>query len=150
MKLSPNFSLEEMTRTSQPYPNVPGPVEVARMKAVCEYVLEPIRAHYGRPVRVNSAFRAVRVNRAVGSSDKSQHPKGEATDIEIDGVPNAELACWIKDNLEFDQLILEAYRPGVPGSGWVHVSFRIGNNRKQCLTMTMGTHGPVYSRGINP
>ena len=73
---------------------------------------------------------------------------GEAADIEVAGVANAALAAWIRDHLPFDQLILEAYRPAVAGSGWVHVSYRQGRLRRQCLTMTLGSHGPVYSRGI--
>lgn len=149
MNLSENFTLAEMTRTSQPFPNVPSPVETARLKTLCDMVLEPVRHRWGRTT-VNSGFRCLKVNRAVGSGDTSQHPKGEAADIECDATDNATLAMWIRDNLEFDQLILEAYRPGVEGSGWVHVSYRKGANRKQCLTMTMGSHGPVYSKGINP
>lgn len=147
--LSPNFSLAEMCVTSQPFPNVPRPAEIAYMTTLCVEVLEPLRAHFGRPVHVNSGYRALAVNRAVGSKDTSQHPKGEAADVEIEGVPNADVARWIRDHLVFDQIILENYRPGVPGSGWVHVSYRKGCNRKQCLTMTLGSHGAVYSTGIN-
>jgi hypothetical protein len=148
-QLSQNFTLEEMCRTSKPFANVPGPAEIAAMRTLCTMVLEPVRRHYGKPVRVNSAFRSLQVNRAVGSKDTSQHRRGEAADIEIDGVTNADLARWIRDHLLFDQLILEAYQPGVPNSGWVHVSFRAGRARKSVLTMTMGSHGAVYSNGIN-
>ena len=149
MQLSPHFTLEELCRTSQPYPNVPGPVEVAAMRTLCERVLEPIRAHFDMPVTVNSGFRSPKVNAAVGSSDGSQHRRGEAADFEIEGVTNAVLAKWVRDNLAFDQLILESYRPGIAGSGWVHASYRVGRLRKSVLTMTMGSHGPVYSQGIN-
>lgn len=148
-KLSPHFTLEELCRTSKPFPNLPYGAEVSALRLLCERVLEPIRAHYGKPVRINSGYRSLQVNRAVGSKDTSQHRKGEAADIEIDGVTNADLARWIRDHLLFDQLILEAYQPGVPGSGWVHVSFRAGRARKSVLTMTMGSHGAVYSNGIN-
>ena len=149
MNLSPHFTAAEMCRTSQPFMNEPGPVETQSLRVLCEKVLEPIRAHFGRPVRVNSGYRGPQVNRSVGSKPTSQHAKGEAADIEIDGVSNAELAKWIRDNLAFDQLILEAYRPGVAGSGWVHVSYRTGRLRKSVLTMAMGSHGPVYTNGIN-
>lgn len=149
MNLSPNFTMDELTKTSQPFANVPGPVETAKLRTLCEKVLEPIRAHFGKPVRVNSGYRSPRVNAAVGSKSTSQHMLGEAADIEIDGVSNADLAKWIRDNLKFDQVILEAYRPGVAGSGWVHVSYRVGRLRQSALTMTMGTHGAVYSKGIN-
>jgi zinc D-Ala-D-Ala carboxypeptidase len=146
--MTPHFTLSELTRTAQPFFNVPNGQEKANLKVLCEKVLEPVRAHFGRPVKVNSAFRSAKVNSAVGSNSTSQHRRGEAADIEIDGVSNAVLAKWIRDNLAFDQLILEAYRPGVAGSGWVHVSYREGRLRKSVLTMTMGSHGPVYSKGI--
>jgi zinc D-Ala-D-Ala carboxypeptidase len=148
--LTENFSLAEMTRTSQRFANVPTPAEIAALTTLCVKVLEPIRAHYRRPVTVNSGFRGKKVNDAVGSSDGSQHRRGEAADIEVDGIPNITLAEYIRDTLAFDQLILEAYRPGVAGSGWVHVSYRQGRLRKQVLTMTMSTHGPVYSKGLTP
>lgn len=148
MQLSAHFSLAEMTATSKPFDNTPGPAEIAALKLLCVHVLEPVRAHFNRPVRVNSGFRSARVNSAVGSKPTSQHRKGEAGDIEIDGVSNLELACWIRDNLKFDQLILESYRPGKPNSGWVHVSYRPGRLRQSVLTMTLGTHGASYAAGI--
>lgn len=148
MKLTEHFTLEEMTRTAQPFPNNPSQVEVTALRNLCTHVLEPVRERFG-PVKVNSGYRSSQVNAAVGSSDKSQHRKGEAADIECPGVSNIVLAKWIRDNLHFDQLILEAYKPGIPDSGWVHVSYRTGRARKSVLTMTMGSHGPVYSQGIN-
>lgn len=148
MNLSPHFTLAELTRTSQPFPNQPGPVETQALKTLCEEVLEPIRAHFGKPVRINSGYRSPRVNAAVGSKPTSQHAKGEAADLEIDGVSNAVVAKWIRDNLVFDQVILENHRPGDPNSGWVHVSYRKGRARKSVLTMTLGSHGAVYSEGI--
>lgn len=147
MHISKHFTLAELTRTSQPFPNHPVDVEIARLGTLCQCVLEPVREHFG-PVRVNSAFRSLKVNRAVGSKDSSQHRLGEAADIEVDGVLNPVLARWIVNNLHFDQLILEAYRPGVPGSGWVHVSYRSGRLRRDVLTMAMGSHGPIYTRGL--
>lgn len=149
MNLSQNFTLAELTRTSKPFPNVPGPTEIANLRRLCIKVLEPVRAHFGRPVSVNSAFRSLKVNRAVGSKDGSQHRLGEAADIEIYGIPNAALAEWIVANVPTDQVILEAYTPGVPNSGWVHVSYREGRLRRSVLTMVMGSHGPVYTPGIH-
>jgi hypothetical protein len=155
--LSPNFTLAELTRTSQPYPNVPGPAEIAALTALCVNVIEPVRAHFGKPVRVNSGYRSQKVNAAVGSSPGSQHRKGEAGDIEIDGVSNADLAIWIRDHLAFDQVILENHKKGVPGSGWVHVSWspaaRKGGSKgiNSVITMTIGAGGkPSYTAGINP
>lgn len=155
MNLSPNFTLAEMTATSKPFPNVPNAAEIAALTALCINVLEPVRAHFKRPVRVNSGFRGQKVNAAAGSKPSSQHRKGEAADIEIDGVSNADVARWIRDNLAFDQVILENYTRGVPNSGWVHVSYS-GASRKggskgvnSVLTMTLGSHGATYTGGIN-
>jgi hypothetical protein len=148
MQITAHFSLAELTRTAQPFPNVPGEAEIARLRTLCQKVLEPLRAHYGRPVRVNSAYRSPKVNRAVGGSASSQHLRGEAADVEIAGISNLEVARYIRDNLPFDQLILEAYRPGVPGSGWVHVSYREGRLRRSVLTMTLSGKGAVYSQGL--
>lgn len=151
-KLSPHFSLAEMTASDTARrigdPNQPGATEIAALRTLCERVLEPIRAHFGKPVRVNSGYRSVDTNFAVGSSGTSQHRRGEAADIEIAGVSNADLARWIAANLPFDQLILEAHRPGEPNSGWVHVSYRCGRLRRSVLTMTLGSHGATYAPGL--
>lgn len=146
-QLTEHFSLAEMTVTQQPFANVPRAEAVTRLTTLCDDVLEPIRRHFG-PVHVNSGFRSDAVNAAVGSKPTSQHRLGEAADIEIPGFPNGELAAWIRDNLAFDQLILEAYTPGVPSSGWVHCSYRAGRLRKSVLTMVMRSHGPVYLPGL--
>lgn len=153
MKLSPHFTLAEMTASTTAArigdsnrPQLTAHVDA--LKLLCLKVLEPVRAHFGRPVRVNSGYRSAKTNAAVGSSPTSQHRRGEAADIEIDGVSNADLAAWIADHVEFDQLILEAHRSGDPNSGWVHVSYAVGRNRRQVLTMTIGTHGPVYAAGL--
>lgn len=139
MQLSPHFSLAEMTKSQtasrKGIPNDPGPAEIVALKMLCEKVLEPVRSHFGKPLFVNSGYRSPRVNRSVGGSGTSQHCKGEAADIEIPGVANGAIAAWIRDNLAYDQLILEAYTAGQPSSGWVHVSYRPdGVCRKDCLT----------------
>jgi len=111
-------------------------------------VMQPIRDHFGKGVKINSGFRHPDVNAKVGGSKTSDHCKGQAADIEIPGVPNAELAEWIKDNLEFRQLILEFYTPGIPDSGWVHVSFVDGDNKKQVMTATKKDGKTVYLPGL--
>jgi len=89
------------------------------------------------------------LNEAVGGSSKSQHCKGEAVDIEVPGVANYDIAKWIEDNLEYDQLILEFYTPGIPDSGWVHVSYRDdGENRGQSLTAMKEDGKTVYKPGL--
>ena len=137
MKLSKNFSLEEMCRSNtasvRGLPNVPNAEQVKNLQQLCENVLQPLRDHLGKPVAINSGFRSQAVNMAVGGAKNSQHTKGEAADIKCKDYPYAkEIYTWIMDNLEFDQVILERKGKAV----WVHVSFRTnGKNRQQALTM---------------
>jgi len=141
MKLTENFSLQEMIKSQtaerKGIDNKPSdPSVITNLQTLCEKVLQPVRDHYGRPVVINSGYRSPKLNKAIGSSSKSQHTKGEAADIEIPGVSNKELAEYIRDNLGFDQLILEFYNGVDPQSGWVHVSYVDDNsNRKQTLTI---------------
>lgn len=152
MKLTENFSLAEMTKSETALrhglDNTPGEVELANLKALAENVLQKVRNHYGKGVKVNSGFRHPEVNAAVGGSKTSDHCRGQAADIEIPGVPNAELAEWIKDNCEFRQLILEFYTPGIPDSGWVHVSYVEGDNKKQVMTAMKENGKTVYKPGL--
>jgi putative chitinase len=146
-KLSEHFTLEELTVSPTAkklgLPNTPTAEHIANMKHVCEKILEPVRAHFGKPVKINSSYRSPAVNKAVGGSATSQHSNGEAVDFEIEGVPNKTLADWVADNLEFDQVILEFYnaKDGA-NSGWVHASIkRNGQNRKQRLIATKSKSG---------
>jgi zinc D-Ala-D-Ala carboxypeptidase len=152
MNLTKNFTLEEMTKseTALRYDidNTPNEQEISAMKLLAEKVLQPVRDHFGKGVKVNSGFRNQDVNQKVGGSRNSDHIRGQAADIEIPGIPNAELAEWIKDNLEYNQLILEFYTPGVPDSGWVHVSYIPEANRNQVLTATKKDGKTVYLQGL--
>ena len=152
MNLTKNFTLAEMTKSETALrhgmDNTPGEAEIASLKLLCEKVLQPVRDHYGKGVKVNSGYRSPDVNSKVGGSRTSDHCRGQASDIEIPGVPNAELAEWIKDNLEFRQLILEFYTPGVPDSGWVHVSYVAEDNKKEVLTATKKDGKTVYLPGL--
>jgi hypothetical protein len=107
-----------------------------------------VRNHYGKGVKINSAYRSPESNAAVGGSKTSDHCKGMAADIEIPGVANADLAEYIKNNYKFTQLILEFYTPGIPDSGWVHVSYDPDNLKKQCLTATKQNGKTVYLPGL--
>lgn len=111
---------------------------------MCETVLEPVRAHYQQPFRPNSGYRSEGLNNAIGGSKRSQHCKAQAVDIELAGVSNAELARWCIQHLEYDQIILECYRPGEPSSGWVHISVdrQAERMRRQVLTYTDGKYYP--------
>jgi hypothetical protein len=152
MNLTKNFTLAEMTKSETALrhgmDNTPGEQETSALKLLAEKVLQPVRDHFGRGVKVNSGFRHPEVNAKVGGSKTSDHCRGQAADIEIPGVPNAELAEWIKDNLEFRQLILEFYTPGIPDSGWVHVSYVAEDNKKQVLTATKQNGKTVYLTGL--
>lgn len=152
-KLSQHFTLRELTRSDTALrldiPNVPPERAVQTMGLLCMAVLEPIRAEFGI-TRVNSGYRSPAVNRAVGGSPSSQHCKGEAADIECDAVDNPTLAAWIKGRLAFDQLILEFYTPGDPRSGWVHVSYRAGQNRHEVLTAKRVNGRTTYLEGLQP
>jgi len=152
MKLSNNFSLAELTKSETALrhglDNTPGEEELENLKLLVQNVLQPIRDAYGVPVKVNSGFRHPVVNAFVGGSKTSDHCRGQAADIEIAGVPNAELAKWIQENLEFRQLILEFYTPGVPDSGWVHVSYVKGDNQRKVMTALKEDGKTVYKPGL--
>jgi hypothetical protein len=128
--------------------NTPDEQALENLKTLCEMVLQPVREHYGKSVSVNSAYRSPESNAAVGGSKTSDHCKGMAADIEIVGVANADLAQWIMDNLEYTQLILEFYTPGIPDSGWVHVSYDPNNLKKQELTATKVAGKTTYLNGL--
>ena len=135
MKLSDHCSLQELTKSStaerRGIANEPDDEAVENLIMVCETILEPVREHYGIPFIPNSGFRCLELNRAIGSSDRSQHTTGEAVDFEVPGISNREVALWVKENCRFDQLILEFYKEGDPSSGWVHCSYVIeGEHRK--------------------
>lgn len=152
MQLSKNFSLEEMTKSEtalrHDMDNTPGEAEINNLKTLCEKVLQPVRDHFAKGVKVNSGYRHPEVNAKVGGSKTSDHCKGQAADIEIPGVPNHELAQWISNNLEFTQVILEFYTQGVPDSGWVHVSYDPENLKKQELTAVKQNGKTVYLSGL--
>ncbi len=141
MHLSDNFRLSELLKSQtalrKGIDNKPKePYIIENLQILCEKVLQPIRDHFNLPVVINSGFRCTKLNKAIGSSSKSQHTKGQAADIEIPGVSNKTIAEWIEDNVGFDQCILEFYNGVDPHSGWVHVSYVDDkSNRKQTLTI---------------
>lgn len=139
-KLSKNFTLAELVKSQtaarRGIDNWPtDQLVVDNLRAVVENVVQPARDHYGVPIVPNSGYRSLELNRAIGSRDTSQHVRGQAVDFEIPGVSNYDLANWIRNNCEFDQLILEFYTPGQPTSGWVHCSYNTQGNRGQVLTI---------------
>lgn len=149
-QLSKHFTLSEaiksQTAERMGIDNMPTHEVLDRMKLTASAILEPVCEHFGLPVTINSWYRSPALNKAIGGVDKpgkvSQHVTGHAVDFEVPGVPNATVAAWVRDNLTYDQCILEFYKPGVPDSGWVHVSYRDdGLCRAECLTVnSTGTY----------
>ena len=137
MNLTENFSLNELTKSQtaerKGIDNTPSTEHQENLKRLCETLLQPIRDHFGQVVSVSSGYRSPELCTAIGSKITSQHARGEAADFEIFGVSNKELADWIDENLDYDQLILEYWNKSDPNSGWIHCSFTLNGNRKQYL-----------------
>ena len=148
MKISPNLNLYEITRSDtakrQGIDNTPTFEHLENFKLLAEKVFEPIREHFNVPIFISSGYRSKELNKAMGGASKivngvyvptSQHCKGQAIDIDMDGinsdVTNKMVFDFIKDNLEFDQLIWEMGTDLNPD--WVHVSYAKTGNRKQKL-----------------
>ena len=130
MKLSAHLDLSEVTRSESAkrngISNMPTEQHIANFKLLAEKVFEPIRVHFGVPIHISSAYRSIELNSLVKGSLTSQHCTGEAIDVDMDGTPNGVtnkmVFDYIKDNLQFDQLIWEFGTKENPD--WVHVTFR--------------------------
>ena len=151
VRLSKNFTIQEyiksQTALRQGIDNTPTEEHMGNATALFRNVVQKVRDQFGVTV-INSGYRGEALNKAVGGSSKSQHCKGEAVDIECPGTPNYDVAKWIEDNLDYDQLILEFYTPGIPDSGWVHVSYKSEGNRKSVLTAMKENGKTVYKTGL--
>jgi zinc D-Ala-D-Ala carboxypeptidase len=149
--LSKHFSLRELTKSQTAerlgINNTPDAFAEAYLEMLCEEILEPVRAHYGIPFSPSSGYRSVELCEAIGSSAKSQHAKGQAADFEVPGIDNYDLATWIKDNLDFDQLILECYTSGQPKSGWVHCSIATSMDAQRNEVLTYNK-SDGYKKGL--
>ena len=140
MKLSEHLDLSEVIRSESAkrsgISNMPTEGHIANLKLLAEKIFQPIRNNFRCPIHISSAYRSIELNRAVKGSLTSQHCQGEAIDIDMDGTPNGVtnkmVFNYIKDNLEFDQLIWEFGTNENPD--WVHVSYEsTGKQRKQIL-----------------
>lgn len=146
MNLSPHFTLGEMTVTHSSHDNTPTEVQVEALKKLCENILEPLREHFGLPIIVTSGFRSPKVNVEFGGADNSEHLFGEAADIHIPGVANADIWRFIDgSDLEFDQLIAEKLSETDGAAGWIHVSYRPESARKQAFSFD----GENYLSGLH-
>ena len=148
MQLSKHFKLEEftksMTATRKGIKNEPGSGDIKNLENICYEILEPVRAHFDKPITITSGYRSEELCEAIGAKPTSQHTKGEAADFELAGISNLQVALWIQNNCDFDQLILEFWKDDAPNAGWVHCSFKEGSNRKQVLTF----NGKNYTNGL--
>jgi hypothetical protein len=153
MKLSEHLTLSEVTKSDTAkrlgIDNNPTPEHLANLKLLAENIFEPIRKHFGKPIFLSSGYRSKALNSAVpGSSSTSQHCSGEALDLDQDGkqtgVTNKMIFEYIKNNLNFDQLIWEFGTDSNPD--WVHVSWEsTGKQRKMILKATRINGKTVYS-----
>ena len=137
MKLSDNFTLDELTKSQEAIrlgiPNEPNDEHITNLILLCKNILQPIRNYFKIPVSISSGYRSPELCEAIGSSRTSQHARGEAADFEIFGIHNKEVSDWIVKNLDYDQCILEFWNSNDPNSGWIHCSYNDLRNRKQYL-----------------
>ena len=137
MNLSDNLTLAEATSSAtalrKGIANKPTQQHLLNLKEVALHIFQPCREHFGKPLRVTSGYRSEELNKAIGGSSKSQHSKGEALDMQsTKGYTNKELFTYIKDHLNFDQLIGE-FPDNVGEYAWVHCSYKKEGNRGEVL-----------------
>jgi hypothetical protein len=138
MNLTENVSLKELTKSESAtrfgISNEPTEEALSNLQKLATHILQPVRDHFGKPLIITSGYRSPELCLKIGSTTTSQHTKGQAADFEIGGIANKNLSDWIHQNLDYDQLILEFWKPEDANSGWVHCSFKgEGQNRKQYL-----------------
>jgi hypothetical protein len=150
MQLSTNLSLAEVTRSEtakrKGISNMPTPEHIENFKKLAANIFQPIREHFGKPIIISSGYRSADLNKAIGGSLSSQHCSGEAIDIDMDGtdITNKQIFDYIKDNLNFDQIIWEFGTDTNPD--WVHVSFSASKpQRKQMLVAKKVNGKTTYS-----
>ena len=152
MKLSVHLDLSEVVRSESAkrkgISNMPTAEHIANFKILAEKVFEPIREHFRCPIHISSGYRSKELNAAIGGSATSEHCSGQAIDIDMDGTPNGVtnrmVFDYIKDNLDFNQLIFEFGDAQNPD--WVHVSYSAtGNQRKQILRASRVNGKTTYS-----
>ena len=132
--ISDREGVYSITATRLGIDNTPDKEHLENMKLLAEKIFEPLRKRVGGPIRINSFYRGPELNKAIGGSSKSQHCKGQAMDIDDTGChkTNAEMYAWIKNNVDFDQMIWEFGDDKNPN--WVHVSYvSPDKNRNRCL-----------------
>jgi len=151
MQLSKNLTLKECTKSTTAsrlgINNTPDDEWIIQnLKAIAEHVFQPLREAFGCPIYVSSGYRGPELNRAIGGSLRSQHMEGRALDLDADvynGCTNAQIFNYIKENLDFDQIVWEFGTEDNPD--WVHVSYvSEEDNRNRCLVAKRDDKGKVY------
>ena len=140
-------SLKELlfseTATRLGIDNTPTDQILVNLQTLIHEIINPIINQFG-DIKITSGYRSPELCLKIGSSIKSQHCLGMAVDCEVLGVPNKELADWVVNHLEYDQVILEFWKPEEGNSGWVHISYNKANNRKMYLRAYKSNSRVVY------
>jgi len=150
MNLSKNLTLAEVTKSTTAkrlgIDNTPDEWTTENLRQVAINIFQPLREAFGCPIYVSSGYRSAELNTAIGGSSRSQHVEGRALDLDADvygGCTNSQVFNWIKENVDFDQLIWEFGDDDNPD--WVHVSYVYdGINRKRCLKACRDNNGKTY------
>lgn len=144
--ISEHISYQEATRSAtalaKGIDNTPSEYVVQNMKLVASHIFEPVRHHFGLPITISSFYRSAELNKAIGGAASSQHISGQALDMDGDvhGSPtNKHIFEYVRDNLSFDQLIVEGIHDGK--MDWVHCSYKPSSNRNQILFMYVNASG---------
>jgi zinc D-Ala-D-Ala carboxypeptidase len=145
MQLSTNLSLAEVTRSEtakrRGISNMPTAEHIENFKKLAANIFQPIREHFGKPIIISSGYRSAELNKAIGGSLSSQHCSGEAIDIDMDGtdITNKQIFDYIKENLNFDQMIWEFGTDANPD--WVHVSFAANRSQRKQILVAKKVNG---------
>jgi hypothetical protein len=144
MVISQHVTLGELIRSETAkrlgISNMPTQEHIENLKAICEHIFEPIRAEFRVPIYISSGYRSKALNKAIKGSATSQHCKGEALDLDVDGhshdITNKQIFDFIVAKLPFDQVINEF------NYAWIHVSYKKnGPQRKQILRAVKNNSG---------
>ena len=148
--ISEHISLKEATKSNTAQrlgiENFPNNDTLIQMQALAENIFEPLRKHVGGPIYITSFYRSPELNKAIGGSSKSQHCLGQAIDVDdvLGRATNKEMFEYIKDNLDFDQLIWEFGDDNNPN--WVHVSYNAAGNRGNILQAVKEDGRTIYKK----
>jgi hypothetical protein len=146
--MTQSFSIRELTYSDTAIrlriDNTPTDEILKHLQNVVQFILEPLSNNFDSQIMITSGYRSPELCKAIGSSVTSQHTFGQAVDFEILGIPNKEVSDWIVNHLDYDQCILEFWKPEEPNSGWVHCSYKPSGNRKQYLRAYKGNGKTIY------